>query len=124
CSSGKIASSCHVCDGYCSNGGTCHLDSETSLPFCQCSVNWTGTQCEKPTNNNSRNDIISGISTRLSLTPNCAVVGCFCRTLQAVNFSTRAHTDERQRRNATVRPRDRRDVYLKRLEGAIHETAT
>ncbi|XP_047676249.1 low-density lipoprotein receptor-related protein 1B-like isoform X1 [Tachysurus fulvidraco] len=217
CSSGKIASSCHVCDGYCSNGGTCHLDSETSLPFCQCSVNWTGTQCEQPTNNNSRNDIISGRSIGIIVplvllvliiaTLTVGLLICkrrrgkrvqrqpmangglnleignpsynmyelehdshmdvgevlhpnftlhpqkgWCvrsseprlqpthtlpsRTLpvhpvptsfipgQAVNFSTRAHTDERQRRKAMARPRDRRDVYLRRLEGAIHETAT
>ncbi|XP_058238194.1 low-density lipoprotein receptor-related protein 1B-like isoform X2 [Hemibagrus wyckioides] len=216
CSSGKIASSCHVCDSYCSNGGTCHLDSETSLPFCQCSVNWTGTQCEKPTTNNNRNDIISGRSIGIIvplvllvlITATVTVVLLICkrqrgkrvqrqpmangglnveignpsynmyelehdshvdvgeilhpnftlhpqkgwcvrsserplqpthtlpsRTLpvhpvptsfipgQAVTFSARAHTDERQRRKAAVRPSERRDVYLKRLEGAIRETA-
>ena len=35
CSDGSVASSCQLCDGYCYNGGTCHLDSESSLPFCQ-----------------------------------------------------------------------------------------
>uniref|UniRef100_A0A8C1S386 EGF-like domain-containing protein n=1 Tax=Cyprinus carpio TaxID=7962 RepID=A0A8C1S386_CYPCA len=34
CTSGRIASSCQLCDGYCYNGGTCHLDPDTSLPFC------------------------------------------------------------------------------------------
>uniref|UniRef100_A0A8C2L9E4 Low density lipoprotein receptor-related protein 1Bb n=1 Tax=Cyprinus carpio TaxID=7962 RepID=A0A8C2L9E4_CYPCA len=33
CTSGRIASSCQLCDGYCYNGGTCHLDPDTSLPF-------------------------------------------------------------------------------------------
>ncbi|KAI2650475.1 Low-density lipoprotein receptor-related protein 1B [Labeo rohita] len=35
CTNGRIAASCQLCDGYCYNGGTCHLDSETGLPFCQ-----------------------------------------------------------------------------------------
>ncbi|KAK1797543.1 hypothetical protein P4O66_000836 [Electrophorus voltai] len=35
CTSGRIASSCQLCDGYCYNGGTCHLDPDTNLPFCQ-----------------------------------------------------------------------------------------
>uniref|UniRef100_A0AAX7U7X7 EGF-like domain-containing protein n=1 Tax=Astatotilapia calliptera TaxID=8154 RepID=A0AAX7U7X7_ASTCA len=26
--------SCQLCDGYCYNGGTCHLDPDTNLPFC------------------------------------------------------------------------------------------
>ncbi|KAI4890831.1 hypothetical protein NFI96_004204 [Prochilodus magdalenae] len=59
CTSGRIASSCQLCDGYCYNGGTCHLDSETSLPFCQCSANWTGTQCERPAPKNNRTDNVS-----------------------------------------------------------------
>uniref|UniRef100_A0A671S9X1 Low density lipoprotein receptor-related protein 1Ba n=1 Tax=Sinocyclocheilus anshuiensis TaxID=1608454 RepID=A0A671S9X1_9TELE len=29
CTNGRIAASCQLCDGYCYNGGTCHLDSET-----------------------------------------------------------------------------------------------
>uniref|UniRef100_A0A8C1SK69 Low density lipoprotein receptor-related protein 1Ba n=1 Tax=Cyprinus carpio TaxID=7962 RepID=A0A8C1SK69_CYPCA len=33
CTNGRIAASCQLCDGYCYNGGTCHLDSETGLPF-------------------------------------------------------------------------------------------
>ncbi|KAJ8393790.1 hypothetical protein AAFF_G00057050 [Aldrovandia affinis] len=35
CTNGRVASSCQLCDGYCYNGGTCHLDSDTHLPFCQ-----------------------------------------------------------------------------------------
>ncbi|KAJ8349713.1 hypothetical protein SKAU_G00248430 [Synaphobranchus kaupii] len=62
CSNGRIASSCQLCDGYCYNGGTCHLDSETNLPFCQCSANWSGTQCERPAPKSSRSDSSSGSS--------------------------------------------------------------
>ena len=35
CTNGRIAASCQLCDGYCYNGGTCHLDPDTNLPFCQ-----------------------------------------------------------------------------------------
>uniref|UniRef100_A0A8C6WZR3 Low density lipoprotein receptor-related protein 1Bb n=1 Tax=Neogobius melanostomus TaxID=47308 RepID=A0A8C6WZR3_9GOBI len=35
CTNGRIAPSCQLCDGYCYNGGTCHLDPDTNLPFCQ-----------------------------------------------------------------------------------------
>uniref|UniRef100_A0A8C7S0A9 EGF-like domain-containing protein n=1 Tax=Oncorhynchus mykiss TaxID=8022 RepID=A0A8C7S0A9_ONCMY len=34
CTNGRIAPSCKLCDGYCYNGGTCHLDPDTNLPFC------------------------------------------------------------------------------------------
>uniref|UniRef100_A0A669BG50 LDL receptor related protein 1B n=1 Tax=Oreochromis niloticus TaxID=8128 RepID=A0A669BG50_ORENI len=34
CTNGRIAPSCQLCDGYCYNGGTCHLDPDTNLPFC------------------------------------------------------------------------------------------
>ncbi|KAI2660780.1 Low-density lipoprotein receptor-related protein 1B [Labeo rohita] len=60
CTSGRIASSCQLCDGYCYNGGTCHLDPDTSLPFCQCSANWSGTQCERPAPKSSRSDNTAG----------------------------------------------------------------
>lgn len=43
--------------------------------------------------------------------------------LQAVSYSARARTDERPSRKAVVRPSERRDVYPRRLEGAIRETA-
>uniref|UniRef100_A0A8C8I960 EGF-like domain-containing protein n=1 Tax=Oncorhynchus tshawytscha TaxID=74940 RepID=A0A8C8I960_ONCTS len=33
CTNGRIAPSCKLCDGYCYNGGTCHLDPDTNLPF-------------------------------------------------------------------------------------------
>ncbi|XP_010792309.1 low-density lipoprotein receptor-related protein 1B-like [Notothenia coriiceps] len=33
CTNGRIAPSCQLCDGYCYNGGTCHLDPDTNLPF-------------------------------------------------------------------------------------------
>uniref|UniRef100_A0A3P9M179 Low density lipoprotein receptor-related protein 1Bb n=1 Tax=Oryzias latipes TaxID=8090 RepID=A0A3P9M179_ORYLA len=56
CTNGRIAPSCQLCDGYCYNGGTCHLDPDTSLPFCQCSANWAGTQCERPAPKSSRSD--------------------------------------------------------------------
>uniref|UniRef100_A0A096LXY3 EGF-like domain-containing protein n=1 Tax=Poecilia formosa TaxID=48698 RepID=A0A096LXY3_POEFO len=60
CTNGRIAPSCQLCDGYCYNGGTCHLDPDTSLPFCQCSANWAGTQCERPAPKSSRSDNTSG----------------------------------------------------------------
>ncbi|XP_078118999.1 low-density lipoprotein receptor-related protein 1B-like [Sander vitreus] len=60
CTNGRIAPSCQLCDGYCYNGGTCHLDPDTNLPFCQCSANWAGTQCERPAPKSSRSDNTSG----------------------------------------------------------------
>eukprot|EP00066_Takifugu_rubripes_P020818 XP_011610084.1 PREDICTED: low-density lipoprotein receptor-related protein 1B [Takifugu rubripes] len=60
CTNGRIAPSCQLCDGYCYNGGTCHLDPDTNLPFCQCSANWAGTQCERPAPRSSRSDSTSG----------------------------------------------------------------
>uniref|UniRef100_A0A3Q2Y480 Low density lipoprotein receptor-related protein 1Ba n=1 Tax=Hippocampus comes TaxID=109280 RepID=A0A3Q2Y480_HIPCM len=59
CTNGRIAPSCQLCDGYCYNGGTCHLDPDTNLPFC-CSTNWAGTQCERPAPKSSRSDNTSG----------------------------------------------------------------
>uniref|UniRef100_A0A8C7X7I9 Low density lipoprotein receptor-related protein 1Bb n=1 Tax=Oryzias sinensis TaxID=183150 RepID=A0A8C7X7I9_9TELE len=38
CTNGRIAPSCQLCDGYCYNGGTCHLDPDTSLPFCHIAI--------------------------------------------------------------------------------------
>lgn len=62
CTNGRIAASCQLCDGYCYNDGTCHLDSETGLPFCQCSANWSGTQCERPSTKTSRSENFNGRS--------------------------------------------------------------
>uniref|UniRef100_A0A8C5HWA1 EGF-like domain-containing protein n=1 Tax=Gouania willdenowi TaxID=441366 RepID=A0A8C5HWA1_GOUWI len=38
CTNGRIAPSCQLCDGYCYNGGTCHLDPDTNLPFCHIAI--------------------------------------------------------------------------------------
>ncbi|XP_062845365.1 low-density lipoprotein receptor-related protein 1B-like [Trichomycterus rosablanca] len=221
CSSGRLAPSCHVCDGYCHNDGSCHLDSETSLPFCLCSINWTGTQCEKPAHNSSMTENISGRSIGIFvplvllvliiatvtvgllickqrqrgkrvqrqpmangglnveignpsynvyelehdnhmdvgeiLHPNFTLhpqkgwcvrssesrippthtvpsrtrpVHSVPKSLipgQAVNYTnpshSKAHMDDRQFRKTVIRLSERRDVYPKRLDGTIHETA-
>ncbi|KAK7940015.1 hypothetical protein WMY93_003341 [Mugilogobius chulae] len=84
CTNGRIAPSCQLCDGYCYNGGTCHLDPDTNLPFSiispvhhlrpimswslaqplcslsRCSANWAGTQCERPAPKSSKSDNTSG----------------------------------------------------------------
>uniref|UniRef100_A0A3Q1FTS4 Low density lipoprotein receptor-related protein 1Ba n=1 Tax=Acanthochromis polyacanthus TaxID=80966 RepID=A0A3Q1FTS4_9TELE len=68
CTNGRIAPSCQLCDGYCYNGGTCHLDPDTNLPFC-CSANWAGTQCERPAPKSSRSDNTSGRGKRVQRQP-------------------------------------------------------
>nr|XP_055074200.1 low-density lipoprotein receptor-related protein 1B-like isoform X3 [Misgurnus anguillicaudatus] len=50
CTNGRIAASCQLCDGYCYNDGTCHLDSETGLPFCHCPSEFKSPRCDQRAN--------------------------------------------------------------------------
>lgn len=46
CSDGRVAPSCLTCDGHCSNGGSCTMNSKM-MPECQCPPHMAGPQCEE-----------------------------------------------------------------------------
>uniref|UniRef100_A0AAZ3PPC0 EGF-like domain-containing protein n=1 Tax=Oncorhynchus tshawytscha TaxID=74940 RepID=A0AAZ3PPC0_ONCTS len=47
------------CDYFCQNDGMCTITA-LNKPRCKCSVNWAGTQCERPAPKSSRSDNTSG----------------------------------------------------------------
>uniref|UniRef100_A0A672NBG1 Low-density lipoprotein receptor-related protein 1B-like n=1 Tax=Sinocyclocheilus grahami TaxID=75366 RepID=A0A672NBG1_SINGR len=128
CTNGRIAASCQLCDGYCYNGGTCHLDSETALP---------GKQVQRqPMANGSLNVEIGNPSYNMYEVDNDnhVDVGSFLHpsfTLdphKAMNYSNSIYSkmtyhDGQHCRKPVINLDTKRHLLPKRLETTIRETA-
>uniref|UniRef100_A0A8C7M7M3 LDL receptor related protein 1B n=1 Tax=Oncorhynchus kisutch TaxID=8019 RepID=A0A8C7M7M3_ONCKI len=138
CTNGRMAPSCQLCDGYCYNGGTCHLDPDTNLPFCHsgCPPSPRGKRVTRqPMTNGGINVEIGNPSYNMYEVDhdNHADAGSLLRpnfTLdphKPMNYSNpvyaKIYLDGQNCRKPVINIDERRELLPKKLEGTIRETA-
>uniref|UniRef100_A0A8C6V3R4 Low density lipoprotein receptor-related protein 1Bb n=1 Tax=Neogobius melanostomus TaxID=47308 RepID=A0A8C6V3R4_9GOBI len=126
CTNGRIAPSCQLCDGYCYNGGTCHLDPDTNLgkrvqrqPMTNGGIN---VEIGNPSYNMYEVDHDNHADAGSLLRPNFTL-----DPHKPMNYSNpvyaKIYLDGQNCRKPVISIDERRELLPKKLEGTIHETA-